>query len=82
MSSGVIRRPGRAPTRSEQLLLTPLIALKHYPAFEETVVIHHITEDTTYRLQLEIERRVSRTVLHNKLGTVKQTKCFFERIWI
>lgn len=81
MSSGVIKRPGRAPTRSEQLLLVPLIPLKYYPAFDEVVVIHHITEDTTHRLQLEIERRVSRH-MYTEARSFTVTKCFFERVWI
>lgn len=80
MSSGVIRRPGRAPTRSEQLLLVPLIE-KKYPGYDETVVIHHITEDTTYRLQLEIERRIS--WVNARLPEPSHTTvCKFERIWI
>lgn len=74
MSLGIIKQPGRAPTRSEKLLLTPLIQRKYYPAYQEAVVIHHITEDTTHRLQLEIERRVGRDGC--------PTKCFFERIWL
>ena len=81
MSSGVIKRPGRAPTRSEQLLLNPLIERK-FPGYIETVVIHHITEDTTYRLQLEIERRISRTSWSPDHGVSTRTKCLFERIWI
>lgn len=75
MSSGIIRPPGRAPTRSEQLLLAPLVE-RTFPGYDEVVVIHHITEDTAYRLQLEIERRVSRP--YGDAGT----KCFFERVWI
>lgn len=72
MSSGVIKRPGRAPTRSEQLLLVPIINDK-FVHHGETVVIHHITEDTTYLLQLEIERRFK---------VSGKTVCKFERIWI
>jgi len=49
----MINKPGRQPTRSEQLQLTALLAEK-YPY--ERVIVHHITEDTPYRLQLEIER--------------------------
>ena len=71
MSSGVIKKPGRQPTRSEQLLLNPLIE-RRWTA-DETVVIHHVTEDTAYRLQLEIERRFQYD---------GKTFCKFERIWI
>lgn len=57
MPSGVIKRPGRQPTRSEQLLLVPIIQ-NTFNFSGESIVIHHITEDDTYRLQLEIERRI------------------------
>lgn len=80
MPSGLIRKPGRAPTRSEQLLLAPLIE-KKFPGCDETVVIHHITEDTTYRLQLEIERRISWVTAGQSNPSIK-TVCKFERIWI
>lgn len=81
MSSGIIRKPGRAPTRSEQLLLVPLVERKIGAQFDQTVVIHHITEDTMHRLQLEIERRVSRH-MYTEARSFTVTKCFFERIWI
>lgn len=71
MSTGVIRKPGRAPSRGEQLLLNPLIEKKW--SNDEVIVIHHITEDTTYRLQLEIERRFSYD---------GNTVCKFDRVWI
>lgn len=71
MSSGVTHRPGRQPTRSEQLLLNPLID-RTWVA-DEHVVIHHITEDTAHCLQLEIERRFQ----YNG-----KTFCKFERIRI
>ena len=59
----MITRPGKQCTRSQQLLLTPLIVKQD----NEVVVIHHVTEDTPHKLQLEIERRVN-------------GRCFFERI--
>lgn len=68
----MIKKPGRIPTRSEQLLFVPLVPLR-FDGYDETVVIHHITEDTVFCLQLEIERRVS---------IIGETKCFFERVWI
>ena len=69
MSSGITYKPGRQPSRSEQLLIRPLIGWKW--SEEETVVIHHITEDTAHRLQLEIERRFESN---------GKTVCKFERI--
>jgi len=50
----MIKKPGRQPTKMEQMLLTANLA-KRYP--NETLIIHHISEDTKGCLQLEVELR-------------------------
>jgi hypothetical protein len=50
----MIKRPGRQPTYSERRLFTSWILKKHP---KEKIIIHHVTEDSVHRLQLEIERR-------------------------
>jgi hypothetical protein len=50
----MIAPPGAQATRSQQLLLAPLIPRR---SSEEVIIIHHVTADTPYWLQLEIERR-------------------------
>ncbi len=50
----MIVAPGKQATRSQQLLLTPLV-VKREP--NEVIVIHHVTQDTPYRLQVEVERQ-------------------------
>jgi len=52
----MIKFPGRQPSRSEVLLLTPLIK-KPVGLYDEIIIIHHISEDTNKKLQLEVERR-------------------------
>jgi hypothetical protein len=49
----MIKKPGQRPTRSQKLLLAQLVEQKT----NEEIVVHHISEDTWFRLQLEIERR-------------------------
>lgn len=49
-----IKSPGAQATRSQQLLLASLIPRR---SEQETIVIHHLTQDTPYRLQMEVERR-------------------------
>jgi hypothetical protein len=49
----MIEKPGQRPTRSQKLLLAQLVEQKT----NEEIVVHHISEDTWFRLQLEIERR-------------------------
>ena len=53
----MIKKPGRQPTRSEQLLLQDLVMRKvrNKNQFLTKVIVHHITEDTPNRLQLEVE---------------------------
>lgn len=46
--------PGHQATRSQQLLLAPLIR-KRSP--DERIVIHHVTQDTPHVLRLEVERQ-------------------------
>lgn len=74
MSTGVIKKPGRAPTRSEQLLFSRL--LQRYSDCDETIIVHHITEDTNCHLQLEVERRW-KTLPYDPLS-----HCCFERIFL
>lgn len=50
----MIQTPGHQATRSQQLLLTPLIEKR---SENEVIVIHHVTQDKPHVLQLEIERR-------------------------
>ncbi len=50
----MIKPPGAQATRSQQILLAPLFESEH-----ERVIIHHVTEDSSHRLQLEIERHVN-----------------------
>jgi hypothetical protein len=50
----MIGKPGHQATRSQQLLLTPLIFKR---SEHEVIVIHHVTQDKPHVLQLEIERR-------------------------
>lgn len=50
----MINQPGHQATRSQQLLLTPLITKR---SADEVIVIHHITQDKPHVTQLEIERR-------------------------
>jgi hypothetical protein len=76
--TGMLRKPGRQASRSEQLLLTPLIKRK-YPN-DEVIIIHHITEDTPYRLQLEIERRFRDVACLSADKVAWCTRCIFERI--
>lgn len=49
----MIKKPGRQPSRIEQLLLQDLLLRDHEPGVG--VVVHHITEDTPHKLQLEVE---------------------------
>jgi len=49
----MIKKPGRQPSRSEQLLLRGLIKKVYGP--DVGVIVHHITEDTPHKLQLEVE---------------------------
>jgi hypothetical protein len=52
----MIKTPGRQPTRSQQLA-------RHYESLvparfrDEVTIVHHVTEDTPKRLQVEVERR-------------------------
>ena len=50
----MINYPGHQATKSQQLLLTPLIA-KRSP--DERIVVHHVTQDKPHVLQLEVERQ-------------------------
>ena len=72
----MIKHPGRQPSRSEQLLLQPLVKALFPRA--EIVVIHHITEDSPRKLQLEVEYRY----MECKLGETGKNVCKFERIFI
>ena len=42
------------PTRSEQLAIAALIEQE---LFNETVIVHHVIEDSYQRLHVQIERR-------------------------
>ena len=59
----MITRPGKQCTRSQQLLLSSLVEAQD----NEVIIIHHVTEDTPRKLQLEIERRLN-------------GRCSFERV--
>lgn len=53
----MIQQPGRMTSKSEQLT-------KYYLQFVpekywgEKIIVHHVTEDSGHRMQLEVERRV------------------------
>ena len=49
----VVRKPGRQASRMEQILLSPVIL--DVLGFGDRVVLHHITENTAYKLQVEVE---------------------------
>lgn len=49
----VVKSPGRQATRMEQILLSPVVIEKL--GFGDRVIIHHITTNTAYKLQLEVE---------------------------
>jgi hypothetical protein len=52
----MIKHPGRQPTRAEQLFGNfACLVTKRSP--EEVIIVHHVTEDTPKRLQMEVERR-------------------------
>lgn len=53
MTTARIDYPGYQATRSQQLMFTQL--LQKVPG--EVVIIHHVSEDSPTRLQLEVERR-------------------------
>lgn len=48
----MIKYPGRQASRLQQALLEKIIQKGN-----EKVIVHHISEDTPYLLQLEVERR-------------------------
>lgn len=46
----MITKPGRQATKSEQLVYKLILS-------DQSAIVHHITEDTPYRVQLEVEYR-------------------------
>lgn len=52
----MIKKPGRKPSRLEQIILTDILKSRMDSRIC-TIVIHHITEDSPDRLQLEVEKR-------------------------
>lgn len=50
----IIKFPGQQATRSQQLLFANLIEKR---SADEQIVVHHVTQDNTRVLQLEVERR-------------------------
>jgi hypothetical protein len=64
----IINHPGSPVAKSHQQLYAGIVPKRHV---DEQVIVHHVTEDTPYRLQLEIERR-----FRTNAG---QTICSFER---
>jgi hypothetical protein len=77
-----IPAPGRAPTRLEILLITPLLPPYRYEnprAMQDKVIIHHITENSTGKLQVEIERRIRQFISSEKAPYFK-TVVLFERV--
>lgn len=71
----MIQKPGRQPNRSEQLLLQDLVkkACGRDNDNAVSVIVHHITEDTPHKLQLEVEWQIK-----NYSSTVLS----FERIFL
>lgn len=65
-----VNRPGRSPTYVEQWLLSDFLSDK-LRLGPEQVIVHHISENTPHRVQLEIELR--KKDVHNR------TKCRFVR---
>ena len=59
----MIERPGRKPERSMALLLDRFVRR----STDETIIIHHVTEDTPKRLQLEVERRTPRGISFERI---------------
>jgi hypothetical protein len=55
----IIRPPGSPVARSHQAFYTALVP-KTPGAIDEVIIVHHVTEDSPYRLQLEVERRYRR----------------------
>lgn len=55
----MINKPGIQCSRMQQLLLKQIHYLIPGNTSDDVVIIHHITEDTGNKLQLEIERRNS-----------------------
>lgn len=72
----MIKPPGRAPTRLEQIQLSEMLKGKTGLGIFEEVIVHHITENTPYKLQLEVERRFT-TYFRNKHTCIK-----FERLYL
>ena len=62
---GIIKNPGRQATKMEQILLVPTVMEKL--GNKDRVVIHHITEDTAYKLQLEVEAYLGNAVSFHRL---------------
>lgn len=49
----IVKSPGRQATRMEQILLSPLVI--ENIGSGDRAIIHHITTNTAYKLQLEVE---------------------------
>ena len=59
------------PKRSQQIFLAEKLK-KHYGWEDDDVVVHHVLEDSSIRLYMQIERRT-----YSEFGFVK---CLFERV--
>lgn len=66
----MITHPGSPVPYSMRQHYANCVPKKHV---DEQVVVHHVTEDTPYRLQLEVERRIRGT-------DGKVCRCEFERV--
>lgn len=77
MVNGLIHPPGRAPTKLEQLLIEDMLERRGYVfnGVGRRTIVHHITENTPHRLQLEVETR-------EKHAGMQLTECRFRRIVI
>lgn len=65
MALGFIKRPGRQASLIEQIVLADVVNKKL--GKKDKVVIHHITENTPYRLQLEVEAYANKAVSFHRL---------------
>lgn len=52
--SNIMHSTNYRPSRSQQLFLSALVKQRH---LQEQIVVHHVLEDTSVKLHLQIERR-------------------------